>query len=51
MTNVDGRWYLTGVILSEFCDSYEGYPGVYMKVTAFEEWIAPIFDGRDPESE
>ena len=50
VVDINGRWYLSGVILSELCAEYEGLSGVYTRVTAFEDWLAPIFEGDDPDS-
>ena len=50
VVKVDDRWYLSGIILSEFCSRYDDLSGVHTRVTAFENWLAPIFEGEDPES-
>ena len=49
VVKVDDRLYLSGIILSEFCSRYEDIPGVHTRITAFEDWLAPIFEGKDPQ--
>ena len=49
MTQVDGQWVLVGVISwGEEC-AVENKPRVMTRITAFEEWIAPIYTGGEPD--
>ncbi len=48
VTNIENRWYITGIVLSEFCGSEEY--SVFTGITAFQDWLTPIFDGKIPES-
>ncbi len=47
VTDIDNRWYLTGIVLSEFCGNEEY--SVFTEITAFQDWLTPIFDDNDPE--
>ena len=48
VTKVDDTWYLAGIISSQFCGA-DGTPGIYTSVAAFEDWIAPIYNGGEPD--
>ena len=50
VTQVELRSYLSGLILSENCAADPGVPGVFTRTTAFQDWLAPIFEGGEPES-
>ena len=50
VTQVGDRWYLSGLILSENCVADHGVPGVFTRTTAFQDWLAPIFEDGKPES-
>ena len=48
MTGVNNRWYLVGIIADT--GSCGDTPSVFTKMTAFYDWLAPIFEGEDPAS-
>ena len=49
VSKVNDTWYLPGIISWGYGCAREGLPGVYAKVTAFEEWIEPVFNGGTPD--
>ena len=49
MSKVDNTWYLPGVVSWAYGCNSDEKPGVYSKVSAYEEWIEPIFNGGTPE--
>ncbi|XP_038048507.1 uncharacterized protein LOC119722447 [Patiria miniata] len=49
VTQYDGKWFQVGVVSFGYGCGVAGYPGVYVRLTAFQDWIAPIFDGEDPD--
>ena len=48
VTSLENRWYITGIVLSEFCGSEEY--SVFTEITAFQDWLTSIYDGKIPES-
>ena len=47
VVETEGEYYLAGLVASQDCED-GSMPGVYTKVSAFYDWIEPIFSGTDP---
>ncbi|XP_071486382.1 uncharacterized protein [Diadema antillarum] len=48
VTKEGDRWWLVGVIIGGVGCAVPGFRGVSSSTIAFQDWIQPIFEGRDP---
>ena len=49
MSKISDRWYMAGIVsFGAGCEA-DDPPGVYTRVTAFEDWIRPVYEGGEVE--
>ena len=49
VSEINSRWYLAGIVSYDRGCNSNWAPGVYTRVTEFEEWLTPVFDGGEVE--
>ncbi|XP_022095590.1 uncharacterized protein LOC110981891 isoform X2 [Acanthaster planci] len=49
VAKTNDKWFQVGVVSFGIGCALAEYPGVYARMTAFQDWIAPIFEGKDPD--